>query len=189
MEHHAFYPAKRQFTSANTLGVQALYSMSKHIRFYGEAGISAASESLDLESSTPTTSRPFSLLAGAVFDTQKITVRANYASQGSTYLPLVGQFNGDRRGPFAEIRYRPIKSVEMFAAASKYRNNLEERSDITTFHSTSQSAGVSVALPWKLNLSGQLSEISYTASNGDPADESYYRQDSKNRQVSLSLAR
>jgi hypothetical protein len=207
-ENGGLLTANRQFSSANNAAVQSLFQWTKHVQLFAEAGLAGGSLS-PLSSASPTStaspsygvttaiaptqtgSAPLTALAGAVYDVPKITLRLNYVSQGASYLPVAGQFVGDRRGPFAELRYRPFKAVELYGSASRYRNNLEGSEDITTYHSSGFSTGSSLQLPWKFNLAGQLSELSYYALTPDPtaADSTLLREDSRNRQVSASLAR
>lgn len=185
----ALFPTNRQFRVANVAAVQSLFTLTKDLKFFGEAGASFMGGAMGLDQSTGISNevsaghQPLALTAGVSYDTPRVTVRANYVSQGAAYLPVAGQFAGDRRGPFGEIRYRPIKQVELSASASDYRNNLEERSDVSTFHSSGYSAGLSVALPWKFNASSQLSTLSYDSLLND------VRQYSDNRELSLTLTR
>src|ERR1035441_3344425 len=88
----------------------------------------------------------FSSIAAAAWESKALTVRVNYVLQGAHYFPLAGYFIGDRRGPFAEIRLRPWKRVDLYAAASNYRNNLEKDRNATGMASTTTSAGVTLSL-------------------------------------------
>jgi hypothetical protein len=175
-----FFPAGREFLNSTGIAAQSLYSIAKHLKLYGEATI-AASDRVN----SATADRSTSLLGGAVWDSTKVTARANYASLSASYLPLLGYFAGDRRGPFGEIRYRPVRSVEVFASASDYRNNLEHNPEVPQFRSQTASAGGSFRLPWRLSAMGQLSTIHFSASQPGAADQPA----SQNRQIAASVAR
>jgi len=182
--YSALYPLNRQFTAANVIGLQSSFAMTKHIKFYGEASASFTSALAGTAGTAGTEeTKPMSLTGGAVYDTPMFTARANYTSQSAAYLPIAGQFAGDRQGPFGELRYRPFKALEVYASASKYRNNIEDSSDVITYHSIGYSAGTSLTLPWKFSVSGSLTILDYTS------NEPGMTEDSKNRQLSFTLAR
>jgi len=44
-------------------------------------------------------------------------------SQGTLYYPLAGYYAGDRQGPFVEATVRPLKGLQLYGSASRYRNN------------------------------------------------------------------
>src|SRR5207244_10242940 len=94
---------------------------------------------------------PFSYTVGPVWDSPRLTIRANYIQQSPSYLPIAGYFLGDRRGPFGEIRLKPWKALEVFGSASSYRNNLSRDPQLATLKSASTSGGISLALPFKLS--------------------------------------
>jgi hypothetical protein len=203
MDNAALLPSNRQYLNASNAAVQSSFEWTKHLKLFGEAGLAGGSLAPSAfansgGTATPATitgSAPLTLLAGAIYDTPKFTARLNYTSQGAAYLPVAGQFAGDRRGPFAELRYHPFKALEVFGSVSRYRNNLEDNQESTTYHSSGYSAGASVLLPLKISASAQLSELSYyslTPDTSSPAPTSpiaMLREDSNNRQVSASLAR
>lgn len=170
----------REFRTLESVSAQSLYSVTKAFRLYAE-GV----RTLRRETDEPVPGRPVpgSLLAGAVFDTAPLTIRANYAYQGSDYLPLAGYFSGDRRGPYLEVRLRPLPRVELFGSANRYGNNLERDPDAPTYHSVGESAGISISLPWKFSVNGQVSTVDFTSH----AESGAYA--SRNRQMSANLAR
>jgi hypothetical protein len=170
-DNPTFFPAGFAIGRVRTASVQALYTPVKPLKIYGELSRSMESKVL-------------SYVAGASWDTKAFTVRANYVAQGTLYFPLVGYFTGDRRGPFGELRWRPWKALELYGAASQYRNNLENNTTATDLRSTSYSAGFNAALPWKFSANGQISDIGFSsqapASPAIPSD---------NRQLIASLSR
>ena len=133
----------------------ALYTASEGLQFYGELSASASSGG---------TGRglPLSFLGGPVWNTKKLTLKANYIHEAPSYLPIAGYFLGDRSGPYGEANFRPIDAVEVFASASDYRNNIEHSPDVATYRSVSSSAGASVALPYRFTASGQLSTAAFS---------------------------
>ena len=171
----------QDFQSSSILSSTALYKLSSQLQFYGEADLSATSGSVAFPNARRS---PYSFTAGPVWKTRKLTVKANYIRQSSSYLPVAGYFLGDRAGPYVEAEYKPIEAIELFGSASKYRNNIDNSAGLPTFRSNSTSAGASFALPYRFSLSGQLSTINYSvAQPGDPLSLSY------NRQIIGSLTR
>ena len=170
------------FDRVDSLAFQSLYSLRKNLRLYAEAAVSATGEDRSSPNVRPA---PGSLLAGATWETVRFTARANYTRQGVSYLPLAGYFQGDRQGPFGELRYRPVQRLEVFGSASQYRNNLERNGDLPSFRSVTTSAGISVSLPWKFSAIGQLSMVQFSSSVPYTAEV----RDSRNRQINAVLAR
>ena len=178
----AYFPAGRRFLSGDSLTAQALYHPIKSFRFFAEGTASRAERQDD----TPQTPHTFSFLAGPELNTKMLTVRVNYVYQGSSYLPLIGYYAGDREGPFGEVRFRPIKTVEMFASASKYANNLDHDPSVPTYHVTGYSGGISATLPWRFSASAQASAVELASS---PAANSNEAGLMRNQQISFSLSR
>ncbi|MBI3665747.1 MAG: hypothetical protein HY236_05885, partial [Acidobacteria bacterium] len=127
------FPFNREFLSVNSVAVQSLYSLASRLRLYGEMSASAAERSEKPHSYAET---PLSSFLGAVWESSTLLIRANYAYQGASYLPVVGYFLGDRRGPFGEVRYRPFRRLDLFGSSSRYTNNLENDPRLPTFRST-----------------------------------------------------
>ncbi len=173
------FPPDRRLLSSNTAAAQALYTRNA-LKIYGEASASSVSR-LDRQPGPS----PASAVAAISWDTTALTVRANYANLGPSYLPVVGYYAGDRRGPFGEVRFRPWKAIELFASASRYANNLGHRADVPELQSTSESVGASALLPFRINVTGQVSFVALTARNS-PSEEA---RDSRNRQITTSLSR
>ena len=98
------FPVNRRFTAVNNGAVQAVYTPFTGFRIFAEA---SASDPTAPIGATVTNDSPLSYFTGASYESQRITVRANYANQGIFYLPFAGYFAGDRRGPFGEILCSP----------------------------------------------------------------------------------
>ena len=178
------------YRTSNTITFQSSYKFTKRLKFYTEAGYSTASSFTsagEQPASTPVPVRqqPLSLLVGPSWEDDKFSLKANYVRQSTTYLPLLGNFVGDRKGPYVEGHYRPVKRVDFYASASAYSNNLEGNPDLPSFHSSAYTAGTSVVLPWKFNASASLSTMRLT--EHDPSQPGELP--SSNRQLSFNLSR
>ena len=156
-------------------------SFTKRLKFYSEASLGSASSFTP----APVSQQPFSLLLGPSLQGDKFSLRANYVRQSASYMPLLGSFVGDRKGPYAEGHYRPFHWVDLNASASKYSNNLEGNPGLPTFHSSGYSGGASFNLPWKFSASGSLSTLHLT--QRDPVQPGDILSD--NRQLNFSLGR
>ena len=173
-ENPYLFPPGHGLELVRTFSVQSLYAPVKGLKLYAEASRPMAQGQRTLVSS----------LAGVAWESRAFTFRANYARQGALYFPLVGYYAGDRRGPFAEARFRPWKRLELYGSASQYRNNLERDPTIVSISSTGTSAGVSATLPWKFSGSAQLSTIQFSSQT--PGEQAIA---SNNRQISAVLSR
>jgi hypothetical protein len=171
----------RTFDSVNIISIQGLYKVRKHLKFYAEAADSVVADKAD---SAPHI--PVSVFFGPVWQSDTLTVRANYVYQGAAYLPLPGYLVGDRRGPFMEVQYRPRRSIELHGSASRYSNNLDADSQVPAWQSATSSSGISWTLPWKLTASGDITMIRLRARGGDDDGAGGSQDD---RQVTVSLAR
>jgi hypothetical protein len=176
-----YFYAGHDYRTSNTITFQSTYKFSKSLKFYSEAGYGTASSFTP----SPVGQQPFSLLVGPSWETDKFSLKANYIRQSTTYMPLLGTFVGDRKGPYVEGHYRPIERVDLYASTSAYSNNLERNPDLTTFHSSAYSAGASVALPWKFSASASLSTVDLTLSGPTQPGEG----PSNNRQTNFNLGR
>jgi hypothetical protein len=177
----SFVFAGRDFKTANDLTFQSSYRLTKNWKFYTEAGYGTATR----VNPAPVAEKPFSLLVGPSWETHKAALRAYYIHQSTTYMPLMGYFVGDRKGPMVEGRYRINSHIEAFGSASRYSNNLEENPTLPTFTSNAKTAGASFDLPWKLSANGSLSQIHFTSR--DPSRPGEYISD--NRQAALNVYR
>ncbi len=177
--HPSLFTAGRDFLSSDSVSVQSSLRATKRLRLYGEA--TASSGDGDDAGKTG----KLSYIAGPAWESEKFSARANYIYETNSYLPLAGYFIGDRRGPFADARFRPFKDFEIFGSASRYENNLAHDANLPTFHTASESAGVSATLPWKISASAQFTSIDFnsSAAPGRPASES------ANQQLALTLSR
>jgi len=171
----------QQFRNWNSLTFQSSYTVSRHLTFYSEASYAAASSFARGVGSQ----RPFSLLVGPSWESNKFSLRANYVQQSMSYLPLLGYFVGDRKGPYVEGHYRPAKRVDFYGSATTYSNNLEDDPVLPTFHSHGYTAGTSLILPWKFDASASLSTLSYN--ERDPSQPE--RITSDNRELNFNLSR
>jgi len=177
----AFFPAGYKYRNSNSLTFQSAYSFTKHLMFYTEAGYGTASSFTP----SPVSQQPFSLLIGPSWETDKFSLKANYVRQSTTYLPLLGTFVGDRKGPYVEGHYRPAKRVDFYASASAYSNNLEGNPEVPTFHSSAYTAGASLILPWKFGASASLSSVDLMVREPSQLAGS----PSNNRQLNFNLSR
>jgi hypothetical protein len=169
------------FQKANTVSLNAAYTIAKPFKWYSEVASSTSDQPL----APGLHKAPLSTVTGPVFDTNTLTVRANYTLQNSSYMPLLGYYIGDRKGPFAEIRFRPIHRVEFYASASQYENNVVHDPKVPSFQSVSESAGASFELPARVYLNGQATLIDL--SSRPDAATAWSR--SKNQQQSVTISR
>ena len=96
-------PPERRFRGLTSVISQSTYQIGPRLRLYGEGSGSATERSESLQAYKQS---PFSAAAGVVWDSKPFTLKGNYVYQSISYLPLPGYFLGDRRGPYAEARYR-----------------------------------------------------------------------------------
>jgi len=144
------------FKNATVASLSSLYSIAGPLKLYGEAALStAALDASNLVVKGP----PVSLLTGPFLDTKRFALRANYTLQSASYFPLLGYYMGDRVGPFAEIRFRPVDRFELYASASAYENNVARTPQLATFRNTTESAGASLQLPGGISVNGQLTKL------------------------------
>jgi hypothetical protein len=175
-----FFPG-HDYRHWNGLTFQSIYHATKHWNFYTEANASTASSFTP----SPVRQEPLSLLLGPSWDSDKGSFRANYTLQSTTYLPMLGTFVGDRKGPYVEGHYRPVKRVELYGSASDYSNNLEHNPQLPTYHSSGETSGASFLLPWQFDANASLSTLRLTTVNPLFAAESI----SNNRQLTINVTR
>jgi hypothetical protein len=193
-----FFPG-RSYQGANNVTFQTTYKFTEHLKFYAETGYGTATsfspaqlallpssqEVPSQTSSLPVRQQPFSLLFGPSWETGKFTIRADYVRQSTTYMPLLGYFAGDRKGPYVEGHYRPLGWMELYGSTSAYSNNLENNPNVPSFRSTGYTAGSSFTLPWKLNAGASLTSLDLT--EHEPSQTGAIL--SNNRQINLNLSR
>jgi hypothetical protein len=176
-----YFSAGHTFEGSNSLMLQSTYHFSEHLKFYGETGYGTASGFTPL----PVGQRPFSFLIGPSWETSKFSIRANYVRQSTTYMPLLGYFAGDRKGPYVEGHYRPFRRVELYGSASAYSNNLEKNPDVPSFTSSAYTTGASFTLPCKFSVGTSLTSLRLTE-----LDSSHpVALPSDNSQISLTVSR
>ena len=174
------FPAGRDFSSAANLTVYSSYTFSDHLRWYGEA---TAARARSADGIRP--GQPFSYFFGPAWESPWLTVRLNYANLSRSYFPLAGYWIGDRKGPFGEIRIRPVHRLEFFGSANRYETASRPADKLPYLRSAGASAGLSLELPFKWNASAQLSTTGFHSS--DPAAEA--AQHSSNREWTGTLSR
>ncbi|HLJ14028.1 MAG TPA: hypothetical protein VKV15_05985 [Bryobacteraceae bacterium] len=175
-----FFLPGHVFQTSDSLAFQSCYSFSKSVKIFGEFNYTKATTF----AAAPIPQKPVSFLAGWSWETEKFSLRANYVSQSVSYLPVLGYFSGDRRGPFIEGHYAFNPKIDLYASASLYSNNLEQNSSLPTFHSSGVSAGGSFVLPWKLNAAASVSTLGLRTLNPGAAETT-----SDNLQVNLNVSR
>ncbi len=178
-----YFPIGSEFRRSDTLSIQSSYHVAGGLSFFSDASIARvqfASTAVDPRS------EPFSWLAGARWQTKRLTLTANYGSLSRTALPLPGYYFGDRKGPFAELRYKLGGTVELFGSTLRSTNNLEKNPflpDLSTYDIT---LGVNATLPGKVNVSGQYSKLGLTELQAtDPSQN----QTQKNSQLLMTVSR
>jgi hypothetical protein len=150
------------FGTSEIFSVQSLYTIQKHLKLYSEA-----SSSFLGANDNGAARRQESILFGPVWESTLLTVQANYVSQTAAYLPIYGYLVGDRRGPYADVHFRPRPGIDVHGSASEYTNNLAGDNQVPTLHSGADGSGISVALPWRLTASADLSLARLRADNND----------------------
>jgi hypothetical protein len=160
---------------------QSIYRATEHLKFYTEVNAGRASTFTP----SPVGQEPVSLLLGPAWDSDKFSFRANYALQGTTYLPMLGTFVGDRKGPYVDGHYRPAKWIDLYGSFNAYSNNLEHNPQLPTYHSSGETSGASFILPWKFGANASLSTLRLTVHDPTLARPSI----SDNRQLNLNLTR
>lgn len=148
--------------SSNGLTVDSEYLISSHLRVYGELGFSNATA---ISGARLRDGGPLSLLVGPVWESKRFTLRANYVRQTASYLPIVGYYNGDRTGPYAEGTYRFSSRGSVYGSIAKYSNNLADDPALPRYESKSFSSGASYTLPWNVAVNGQFSHIGLDTTN------------------------
>jgi hypothetical protein len=152
-----YFPAGSEFRRTDSLSVQAAYFAGRGFTFFSDTTLSR--EQFAASALFPHAA-PFSWLAGAKWQTKRLTVTANYGSLSRSALPVLGYYFGDREGPFAEIRYKVFGTLELFGSALGSRNNLEHDPGLVNLSTEDATAGANVILPGQIALSGQYSKLS-----------------------------
>ena len=178
LKSFSFLPGNgTELENVRTATLSSVFTANHHLKFYSEAAVSQASAS-----SLVTAGSPLSFTAGPIIEFSRMTLRANYVYQSRSYLPLLGYYLGDRRGPYAEFRVRPFTRLDLFASVSDYSNNLAGDPRRPTFHTRGESAGLSVQLPFRLSLSSNWSTLRFNTRSASTTESNT----SEQLQVSLS---
>lgn len=180
-EYPTYFSPGHTVQGANSLTFQSTFHWSDHLKFYGETGYSTISSFTPL----PVGQKPFFFLVGPSWDTEKFSIHANYVRQSTSYMPLLGYFTGDRKGPYLEGHYRPFGRLELYGSVSAYSNNLEKNPDVPSFTSSGYSTGASLILPWKLSAGASLTSLKLT--EVEPSQPAPLP--SNNSQINLTLSR
>ncbi|HUP05292.1 MAG TPA: SPOR domain-containing protein [Bryobacteraceae bacterium] len=161
IENNPFlYPTGRDYRWVDMATAQANLHLSRRFKLYTEVEKTSVGRLTPLAGGHEV---PFSYTSGAVWDSRAFTLRANYAYQGTAYLPVPGYYAGDRRGPYGEIRLRPLRGLELFGSGSYYTNNLERDPAVADYRSASLDVGASATLPGKWSLTAQAGKIQLAA--------------------------
>lgn len=173
---------QQQYKSVNTVAGQALYTVTSNFKFYGETSLST--NRVNLNGTRPTGS-PLSWTVGPVWESERLTVRANYVRQAPGFLPVAGYYGGDREGPFVEAHYRATSRIDVYGSANRYVNNLNDAANVDRFRSSNWSLGAFINLPSRFSANGQVSflRLNTTRAGTQITDAS------RNRLVNLSLNR
>ncbi|MBI3208761.1 MAG: hypothetical protein HYZ37_07655 [Candidatus Solibacter usitatus] len=184
----------REFRAANIASAQISYKPLKKVTFFAEVNTSSvqrpAATEPDASFEVPVSrkqdwTREAAAVAGVQWDTERVTVRANYVRQGAFYMPIAGFFLGDRQGPYAELRYRLFSRLELYASTSRYENNLARRADLPTYHSRSETAGANLRLPARFSASGSLTLLKFRSQG----QEVFQNSNTKNQLWTATLSK
>jgi len=151
-------PPERRFRSVTSALLQSTYTLGKHLRWYGEGNLSVAERFSAEQASSPPVPppEPLSASTGIAWESPRLMLKANYAYQSLSYLPLTGYFLGDRHGPYAEGRYKATKRIEFSGNTARYVNNLERDPARPLVESDSTTIGATLNLPAKLTAGAQM---------------------------------
>ncbi len=153
-EQRIFSPQNRQIIASTSLSTQVTVKLNSKLEWYSEAVLGRIKT---LDSFTGKRS-PLSYVFGPVFQSDHLTVRANYRKQGSGYLPVLGYFLGDRRGPTLDATLH-LGSLSLTGSWLQTRNNVDHNPDSTDFFSRQAGGGFNWRLPARFSLSGSFSQI------------------------------
>jgi len=156
LENPELFAPGRLVPTVRTLALQALYTPVKELKIYAEGSPPSAG----------TGGAIISTLAGFTWESTSFSFKTDYTREGVSYFPMAGYFLGDRQGPFAEGRWRPLPRLELYASASHYTNNLEDDLRIPLLTSFGTSAGASAALPDNFSASLTLSTLRFSQQGG-----------------------
>ncbi len=156
LDNPYLFPQGRAAPLVRTLAVEGLYTPVKRLKVYAEGSRPGAVAGPAITST----------LAGLAWEDTAFSFKTDYAREGILYFPLAGYFAGDRQGPFAEGRWRPIKRLEFQGSADLYHNNLEHNASLPFLTSAGTSAGFSGWLPGDFTASATLSTVRFSEQGG-----------------------
>ena len=174
-----FFPLNRQFVRSISLNSQVRIPLMSSLEWFTEAGFSNA-EAL---SSTSVARSPLSYTLGPAWNTARFSLRANYTQQPSSYLPVLGYYMGDRKGPHVEGLLH-LGPFNLSGSWLQSRNNLEHNPAAPDFFNQQTSGGFNVRLPLDFSLSGSISKIDLESQSPDLGIRF-----NKNRQYQMMLSR
>ena len=149
-----FFPVNRQFTRASSFQSQANLQLGDSLNWFTEVGLSSSSGPGSPAGRSPS----LSYVTGPALHTSRLAVRASYVRQGADYLPVVGYFLGDRRGPNVEASLN-LGRLSLSGTWLRTRNNLERNPQVPDFFSRQSGGGFSLRIPADFFLSGSVSNI------------------------------
>jgi hypothetical protein len=153
------FVSQRVFSSVNRVAAQALHRVSEKLKVYGEASFSAARGVSEAGTASVGGLAGAGVLAGATWESERLTFRGSFVRQGTAYLPVAGYFTGDRQGPSGEARVRIFRHLDVYGSAVHYRSNVENRPDVPTFESFGSSGGFGLRLPLRVGLTGAYTQV------------------------------
>jgi hypothetical protein len=181
-EQSYLLPEGRTFASSLQGRVNATWRPGKQLRLSSELALSSAQVP---QAARPIPTSPLSMTSSAEWNTTRLSLRGSYIRQGAAYMPLAGYFLGDRKGPFAEVRYKAHRRIDLYSSGTITESNVDSNPAVATMQARSGNAGVSLELPMRLNVNAQLSSMDFTTRlPGQTHDVS-----SRNRQTYLSVSR
>ena len=179
----SFFPVGREFGSVDSVNLGAYYVRTQRLKFYSDVTLSRVGFAAGFGEAPRS---PLSFLEGVIFETRRITIRANYGRQSTSYLPVAGYYAGDRRGPYTDVRLRLARFIEIYGAGSITQNNVEHNVLAADFRAESASGGATLVLPWQMNLSGQYSLVNLRTEQPDSVTPT---QRFRNAEYSATLAK
>ena len=180
-ENPFYFPEGSEFRRTDSLDVQAAYSAGRGLTLWSDVTLSHEQFA---STAAYTRTAPLSSITGARWQTKRLTVAANYGSLSRSALPVLGFFFGDRKGPFAEVRYKVFRSFEFYGSAVRSQNNLEKNPTLISLTTQDLTAGANVTLPGNFGISGQYSKIGLW---GQLPSDASQNQSQRSSQAQMSL--
>ena len=157
-----FFTEGSEFRRTDSLAVQASWSAGHGLSLFADNTLSH-----DVFSTITLfpNAVPFSGIYGAKWKTKRLAITANYGRLSRSALPVVGTYFGDRQGPYAEIQYKPFRTLELFGSALRAHNNLEADPNLPTVATQALTAGANMTLPGEVGVSAQYSKLALWQDN------------------------